>query len=108
MARWVHRRDREKRLDLTPFQEPDLEKRFPTISRERCRDELHFIDEYEQIFTGANAVRETLTRLSGAPLMTLLFEIPGGMWLANRTYRWVARNRSWLSQWLSSTTEVDS
>ncbi|HLC22048.1 MAG TPA: DUF393 domain-containing protein [Candidatus Methylomirabilis sp.] len=101
MARWVHRRDRGGRLELIPFHEPDLESRFPNISRERYRDELHLIDERGQIFTGAAAVRETLARLPGATAMTLPFRAPGGMWIADRIYRCVARNRGRLSRWLA-------
>lgn len=89
------------RLELIPFQAPDLEVRFPGVSRERCREELHLIDEQGQVFTGAAAVHETLARLPRAPLMTFPFHVPGGMWLANWTYRWVARNRRWLSRWLA-------
>ncbi|MFQ5959925.1 MAG: thiol-disulfide oxidoreductase DCC family protein, partial [Candidatus Methylomirabilales bacterium] len=99
MARWVHRRDREQRLELVPFQAPDLEERFPSLSRERCREELHLIDERDEIFMGAAAARESLARLPGAMLLTLPFRIPGGMWLANHTYRLVASNRAWLSRW---------
>ncbi|MBW8004227.1 MAG: DUF393 domain-containing protein [candidate division NC10 bacterium] len=101
MARWVHRRDRGKRLELIPSQEPDLENRFPGISPARCREELHLIDERDQVFTGATAVRETLARLPGAVLMTFPFRIPGGVWLANHIYRWVARNRARLSRRLT-------
>lgn len=100
MARWVHRRDRKQHLELIPFQERNLEDRFPNISRERCREELHLIDEQNQVLTGAAAVRETLARLPGGAPMTFPFRIPGGMWLANRIYRWVALNRTRLSRWL--------
>lgn len=105
MARWVHRRDRKKQLELIPFQAPDLEDRFPNISRQRCRDELHLLDEHGQILTGAAAAREILTRLPGVTLMIFLFHLPGGFWVANYIYRWVARNRAWLSQWFDSTTD---
>lgn len=98
MTRWVHRRDRKQHLELIPFQQPDLEERFPGISRERCRDELHLIDERGEVFTGAAAARETLARLPGGAPMTLPFRIPGGMWLADRIYRWVALNRTRLSR----------
>jgi predicted DCC family thiol-disulfide oxidoreductase YuxK len=104
LARWVHRRDRKQQLELIPFQAPDLEDRFPSLSwKSRC-DELYLIaeiDEQGEIFTGAAAARETLARLPGAPLMTLPFRIPGGMWLANRIYRWVALNRARLSRWFA-------
>ena len=101
MARWVHRKDRGKQLELIPFQEPDLGDRFPGISLDRCREELHLIDERDHIFTGAAAVRETVARLPGAFLRTLPFHIPGGMWLADRVYGLVARNRGRLSHWFS-------
>ena len=70
------------------------------MSLEHCREELHLIDERGEVFTGAAAVRETLARLPAAPVMTLPFHAPGGMWVADRIYRWVARNRGWLSRWL--------
>lgn len=101
MARWVHRRDRNNQLELIPLQLPDLEDRFPGLSRDRCREELHLIDEQGQISTGATAVRETLARLPGATVMTFPFHLPGGFWLADHIYRWVARNRAWLSRWIS-------
>jgi len=71
------------------------------VSLEHCREELHLIDEQGRVFMGAVAVRETLTRLPGATAMTLPFRAPGGMWIADRIYRWVARNRGWLSRWLA-------
>lgn len=90
---------------MLPLQDPDLEFRFPSISRGRCREELHVINERGEIFTGAAAVRETLARLPGASVMNFPFHVPGGMWMAERMYRWVARNREWLSRWLKSTTD---
>ena len=71
------------------------------MSLEHCREELHLINEQGQVFTGAAAVRETLARLPGASVMTLPFHTRGGMWLADRIYRWIARNRGWLSRWLA-------
>jgi len=71
------------------------------VSLEHCREELHLINEQGQVFTGAAAVHEMLARLPRAPLTTFPFHVPGGMWTANRIYRWVARNRGWLSRWLS-------
>jgi len=41
--------------------------RFPGISRERCHEELHLVDEGDQIFAGAAAVRETLERFPVPP-----------------------------------------
>ncbi len=74
--------------------------RFPDLSRERCHEELHLVDEWGQVLTGAAAVRGTLERLPGAFLISFPFHIPGGMWLAHRAYRWVSRNRRRLAGWL--------
>jgi predicted DCC family thiol-disulfide oxidoreductase YuxK len=91
--RWterVRRWDRHRRLEMLPFQTPDLETRFPRVSRAECAERIHLVDEHGVVHKGAAAAREALGRLPAGWLWALPFRIPGGLALADRAYGWVA------------------
>ena len=92
--RWVERVrrwDRRGSLEMVPYQAPDLERRFPGVSRADCVERIHLVDERGAVHRGATAGREVLRRLPGGTLWTLPFRIPGGLWVAERVYVWIAR-----------------
>ncbi len=66
------------RLDLISIQEPDLEMRFPGISRERCHEELHLVDEGTKFLRVLPPSARHLTGFPAPRLMILPFHIPGG------------------------------
>jgi len=87
--RWVariRRWDRGGLLDPLPYQTPDLEARFPGVSRADCVAHIHLVDERGNVHCGAAAGREVLRRLPGGTLWTLPFLVPGALRLAERTY----------------------
>ena len=91
--RWVariRRWDRGELLDPVPYQTPDLEARFPGVSRADCVARIHLVDERGNVHRGAAAGREVLRRLPGGTLWTLPFLVPGALRLAERTYVWIA------------------
>jgi predicted unusual protein kinase regulating ubiquinone biosynthesis (AarF/ABC1/UbiB family)/predicted DCC family thiol-disulfide oxidoreductase YuxK len=92
--RWlerVRRWDRRGRLDLVPYQTPDLEARFPQLSRDDCRQRIHLVDEGGGVFAGAAAGREVLRRLPGGWLWALPLRIPGALLVAEPIYAWITR-----------------
>ena len=86
----VRRWDRERRLDFVPYQTPDLEQRFPGVSRAECTQRIHLVDETGRVHRGAAAAREVLRRLPGGGVWTLPFRLPGGLALGDHLYAWVA------------------
>src|SRR2546422_4460702 len=91
--RWVeraHRCDRDGVLEMVPYQSPDLERRFPAVSREDCARRVHLVDARGVVYRGAAAAREALRRLPGGRLWSLPFGLPGGLTAAERVYDWVA------------------
>lgn len=90
--RWVERVqrwDRRGLLEMLPYQTPDLEARFPAVSRDECTQRIHLIDASGGVYRGAAAGREVLRRLPAGWLWTLPFCIPGGLWIAERVYVWI-------------------
>jgi predicted DCC family thiol-disulfide oxidoreductase YuxK len=91
--RWVgrlHRCDGGALLEMVPYQSPDLERRFPAVSREDCARRVHLVDARGVVYRGAAAGREALRRLPGGRLWSLPFGLPGGMTVAERLYDWGA------------------
>jgi len=55
--------------------------RFPGISRERCHEELHLVDEGTKFLRVLPPSARHLTGFPAPRLMILPFHIPGGQWL---------------------------
>ena len=91
--RWVdrvRRADRLGHLETVPYQAPDLEARFPGVSRAECVRRIHLVDEHGAVSRGAAAGREVLRRLPGGSLWALPFRLPGALGIAERVYVWIA------------------
>ena len=91
--RWaerVQRWDEHGRLTTLPYQTPDLETRFPQISRAECKERIHLVEPDGTVHQGAAAAREVLRRLPGGPLWALPFSLPGAGALADHLYVWIA------------------
>lgn len=89
--RWVERVrrwDRHQRLDLVPYQTPDLEERFP-VSRAECTQRIHLVEADGTVHRGAAAGREVLRRLPHGWLWAAPFYLPGGLWIGERVYVWI-------------------
>ena len=87
----VRRWDRHGRLDLVPYQTPDLEARFPGVLIAECAMRIHLIEAHGTIHRGAAAGREVLRRLPGGWLWVLPFRLPGGLPIAERVYTWITQ-----------------
>ena len=92
--RWVERVrrwDARCRLDFVTYQTPDLEARFPGVSRDECRHAMHLVDEDGAVYRGAAAGREVLARLPRGRLWALPFRLPGALAIAEPVYGWITR-----------------
>lgn len=85
--------DRTRRIEVIPSQTPGLLGRFPWITREAYAKAIQLVGPGGQTWQGAAAVEELLGILPRGRLIAWIFRIPGVRVLADRIYRWVARNR---------------
>jgi predicted DCC family thiol-disulfide oxidoreductase YuxK len=86
--------DRNRELEIIPSQMPGVQQRFPWIPARSYIDSLQVIRNADgKTFQAAAALEELLKALPKGRLISWLFKIPFVRPLADRFYRWFARNR---------------
>jgi predicted DCC family thiol-disulfide oxidoreductase YuxK len=90
LAQW----DRGGELEIIPSQTPGLKERYPWIPERAYVESLQMVRTVDgQTWQGAAALEELLNVLPKGRLISWLFKIPFVRPLADRFYRWFARNR---------------
>ena len=89
----IRRFDAEARLEVLSLHEPEVAARFPSIRREDVLAEMHFVRPDGSIAKGHEAVREVLKVIPRYRWLALFWDLPGFQFVADRVYKWVARNR---------------
>ena len=86
--------DKRHELEILPSQTPGLGARFPWIPARAYLESVQFIDHRtEATWQGAAALEHIIDALPKGKLITWIFSIPFVRPLAERFYRWFARNR---------------
>ena len=80
-------------LEIIPSQTPGLHARFPWIPARAYLESVQLVGPGGQTWQGAAAVERLLDALPKGKLVTWVFSIPFARPLAERFYRWFARNR---------------
>jgi predicted DCC family thiol-disulfide oxidoreductase YuxK len=93
LARVLEKWDRRKELEIVPSQRPGVAARFPWIPRHAYAEALQMVGPGGVTWSGAEAVEQLLSVLPKGKLIGWVFRIPFVSALADRIYRWVARNR---------------
>jgi predicted DCC family thiol-disulfide oxidoreductase YuxK len=89
LGRW----DRHHQIEVVPSQAPGVMARFPWIPARAYADALQMIGPGGETWQGAAAVEKILDVLPKGKLLSWVFRIPGVRGLADRFYKWFARNR---------------
>ncbi|MDQ6888498.1 MAG: DUF393 domain-containing protein [Gemmatimonadota bacterium] len=89
LARW----DTRGQLEMTPFQDPSVQRRYPEIPVGAYRESVQLIGPDGRRWQGAEAVEELLGILPRGWLVGWIFTLPFAGRLADRSYRWFARHR---------------
>ncbi len=92
-VRIVERWDRRKEIELLPSQNPYVPARFPWIPAEAYADAMQLIGPSGRTTQGAAALEELLGILPKGRMLAWIFKLPFVGWLADKLYRWFARNR---------------
>jgi predicted DCC family thiol-disulfide oxidoreductase YuxK len=85
--------DRKGALAILPSQAPGVKERFPWIAERAFNESLQLVDGSGQTWQGAAAIEQLLELLPRGRLISWVFKVPLMRGLADRSYRWFARNR---------------
>lgn len=85
--------DRGQELEVVPSQAPGVMARFPWIPRRAYSDALQMIGPDGHTWQGAAAIEQLLDVLPKGKLISWVFSIPFMRKIADRFYRWFAKNR---------------
>jgi predicted DCC family thiol-disulfide oxidoreductase YuxK len=90
LAKW----DRKRELQIVPSQAPSVRARFPWIPERSYAESVQVIRNSDgKTWQAAAAIEELLKVMPRGRLIAWLFKIPFVRSLADRVYRWFARNR---------------
>lgn len=89
VRRWDTRRD----IEIVPYQGAGVMARFPWIPQHAFADAIQLIGPGDGTWQGAAAVEQLLTVLPRGRWFAWIFRIPFARSVAEKFYRWFARNR---------------
>ena len=84
---------RSQLLELVTSQSPGVQARFPWIPARAYTESVQLIGPGGQTWQGARAVEQILDVLPKGRLVSWVFKLPFARPIAERFYRWFARNR---------------
>ena len=89
LAKW----DRADLITSVPSQTPGVQARFPWIPAKAYSEALQLVGPGGKTWQGSAAIEQLLNILPRGRLIAWIFHIPFIRTLADRFYRWFARNR---------------
>ena len=93
LVRMIQRWDRDAVLEIVPSQAPGVQARFPWIPARAYTESVQLVGPHGRTWQGAAAVEQVIDLMPKGRLVTWVFSIPFVRPLAERFYRWFARNR---------------
>jgi predicted DCC family thiol-disulfide oxidoreductase YuxK len=85
--------DRKQEIEVLPFQQPGVMARFPWIPARAYVEAVQLIGPGGRTWSGAAATEQLLNVLPKGRLISWVFKLPFMRRIADRFYRWFARNR---------------
>ena len=93
LVRQLEKWDRHRVFEIVPSQGAGVHARFPWIPSRSFAQSVQLIRRDGRTRQGAAAIEEVIDNLPKGKLITWIFSIPFVRPLAERVYRWFARNR---------------
>jgi predicted DCC family thiol-disulfide oxidoreductase YuxK len=85
--------DKRQNIDVVPSQAPGVMARFPWIPRRAFAEAIQLVGPAGETWQGAEAIEQLLGVLPRGRLIAWIFKVPFVRVLADKLYRWFARNR---------------
>jgi predicted DCC family thiol-disulfide oxidoreductase YuxK len=89
---WFHR------LQLAPIAHPIASEAAPHLTRDDLMEAIHCVTPEGRVYRGARCIRFVGMRMPLLIPVALFLWLPGVIWVAERVYMWVSRNRHLLSR----------
>ena len=86
------------RVKFLPINDPKASELAPNLTREDLMEAIHCIAADGKIHRGARAIRFLGMRMPALVPVSLFLWIPGVIWVAERIYMFVSRNRLFFSK----------
>ena len=93
LVKLLNKWDRKRILEVIPSQTPGVQARFPWIPARAYTQSVQLIGPGGRTWQGAAAIEQLLDVLPKGKLISWVFSIPFVRPLAEKFYRWFARNR---------------
>jgi predicted DCC family thiol-disulfide oxidoreductase YuxK len=94
IAKALDKWDRNDQLEIIPSETPGLDVRFSWIPRSAYRESLQLVRARDgKTWQGAASIEQLLDVLPKGRLASWVFSIPFARPIAEKGYRWFARNR---------------
>lgn len=97
-VRLLTRLDWLRLLAPLPASAPEAVNAAPGLTREALLEAVHCVTPGGRVYRAARAYRQLMLRVPLLAPLGLLLWVPGLIGVAETVYRWVARNRAWLSR----------
>lgn len=93
LVKLLRKWDRTQQLEIVPSQQPGVQARFPWIPARAYTESVQLIAANGRTWQGAAAIEQILDILPKGKFLSWIFSIPFVRPLAEKFYRWFARNR---------------
>ena len=85
-------------VQIMPLSHPEAARIAPQLTREDLLEAIHCVTPQKRIYRGARCIRFVGLRMPLLAPLALFLWIPGIIWVAEKIYAWVSRNRYLLSR----------
>ena len=103
-VRWLRSLDWRKCLRFVPNDDPAVVKLAPAVTAADLAAAIQLVLPTGEVRSGAHAFRTIALRVPLLVPLALLLWVPGMLWVGERVYGLIARNRYVLSRWLGCQT----
>ncbi len=83
---------------LVPLTDAKVGRIAPQLTREQLLSAIHCLDKHGRIHRGARCIRFLSLRMPLLLPLGLFLWLPGIIWIAEKVYQWISRNRLVLSR----------
>lgn len=97
---WIAHRARPGALEFLPCQAPSRPERFPQVTEAACMEGMQLVMPGGQVRAGETALPDLFRMMRRWRWLAFVFELPVVRWVSPYAYRWTARHRYMISEFV--------